>query len=181
MKTFRILLAFASTLAFTVSACSVDSTDDNGDDDELTPTSLTDPDVDNGNPEGVGTTSEALSQCGAICGGVGGVACMPFGGWVGAFACGYAGSAVCESACKHRDPMRISEERARRCLLAELPRGAGARHIGYNGTLLLFDVWNVHGHSGKAAVKKTYAGPNRVVMSWRIGSNVRPLSVADCR
>lgn len=179
---FVFLFGSAVLLACTTSACATDTTEE---DDEYTPTSLTDPEADG--EEAVGTTSEALSQCGAICGGIGGVACSPFGGWVGAFACGYAGSAICESACKHRTPGRISEERARRCLLAELPNGANVRHIGYRGTLLLFDVSNVHTrdghtHSGHAAVKKTYAGPDRVVLSWRIGGDhVRPLSPADCR
>jgi hypothetical protein len=134
-----------------------------------------------------GGASASSVSCSDICSGVGVVACLPFGGWVGSAACGFASIPICNEACEDRRPVRISEQRARHCLLSELPEGSAVKHIGYRDTMLLFDVKNVHTqdghvHSGKAAVTKTYAGEKKIILSWRIGEHhVRPLTKSNCR
>lgn len=57
--------------------------------------------------EEVGTSEAALSGCGAICGGAGASACIPFKHPAGVVACGVVSSIACEALCSPGKPRRI--------------------------------------------------------------------------
>jgi hypothetical protein len=168
------------SLVFAIGSVACATNTDDSQDDEFTPTSTEDPDVKGG--EAVAQTGEAVSigTCSNICGGVGVIACSPFGGVAGSIACGFAGEGICIFACQHREPVRISEEKGRRCLLQQLPGGSSARFVGYKDTFILYSL-TVNGRTGGGAVSKTYAGTPGIVVSWNVaGVTTRGPHMTSC-